>query len=54
MCPLEVKRATNQHFAYNTQEQLSCDEIDFRVTYKNAAKQSSLDVYVFYLLADER
>ena len=42
----EVKRATNQHFAYNTQEHYPGDEIDFRVTYKNAAKQSVSDVYV--------
>ena len=42
----EVKRATDQHFAYNTQEHYPGDEIDFRVTYKNAAKQSVSDVYV--------
>ena len=42
----EVKRATNQHFAYNTQEHYPGDEIDFRVTYKNAAKQPVSDVYV--------
>ncbi|ORO56803.1 hypothetical protein B7721_02750 [Streptococcus oralis subsp. oralis] len=42
----EVKRATNQHFAYNTQEHYPGDEIDFRVTYKNAAKQAVSDVYV--------
>ena len=30
----EVKRATDQHFAYNTQEHYPGDEIDFRVTYK--------------------
>ena len=42
----EVKRATDQHFAYNTQEHYPNDEIDFRVTYKNAAKQSVSDVYV--------
>ncbi len=48
--PLEVKRATNQHFAYNTQEHYPGDEIDFRVTYKNAAKQSVSDVYVLSFL----
>ena len=42
----EVKRATDQHFAYNTQEHYPGDEIDFRVTYKNAAKQAVSDVYV--------
>ncbi|WP_432579363.1 YSIRK-type signal peptide-containing protein [Streptococcus agalactiae] len=42
----EVKRATNQHFDYNTQEHYPGDEIDFRVTYKNAAKQPVSDVYV--------
>ena len=42
----EVKRATDQHFAYNTQEHYPGDEIDFRVTYKNAAKQPVSDVYV--------
>ena len=42
----EVKRATNQHFAYNTQEHYPGDEIDFRVTYKNASKQPVSDVYV--------
>ena len=42
----EVKRATNQHFAYNTQEHYPGDEIDFRVTYRNAAKQPVSDVYV--------
>ena len=42
----EVKRATDQHFAYNTQEHYPGDEIDFRVTYKNAAKQLVSDVYV--------
>ena len=42
----EVKRATEQHFAYNTQEHYPNDEIDFRVTYKNAAKQPVSDVYV--------
>ena len=42
----EVKRATNQHFAYNTQEHYPGDEIDFRVTYKNAAKQPVSDIYV--------
>jgi len=42
----EVKRATNQHFAYNTQEHYPGDEIDFRVTYKNTSKQPVSDVYV--------
>ncbi len=42
----EVKRATNQHFAYNTQEHYPGDEVDFRVTYKNASKQPVSDVYV--------
>ncbi len=42
----EVKRATDQHFAYNTQEHYPGDEIDFRVTYKNAAKQAVSDIYV--------
>ncbi|RSI77739.1 YSIRK type signal peptide [Streptococcus oralis] len=42
----EVKRATDQHFAYNTQEHYPGDEIDFRVTYKNASKQPVSDVYV--------
>ncbi|RSK16102.1 YSIRK type signal peptide [Streptococcus oralis] len=42
----EVKRATDQHFAYNSQEHYPGDEIDFRVTYKNAAKQPVSDVYV--------
>ncbi len=42
----EVKRATDQHFAYNSQEHYPGDEIDFRVTYKNAAKQAVSDVYV--------
>ena len=42
----QVKRATDQHFAYNTQEHYPGDEIDFRVTYKNAAKQPVSDVYV--------
>ena len=42
----EVKRATDQHFAYNTQEHYPGDEIDFRVTYRNAAKQPVSDVYV--------
>ena len=42
----EVKRAADQHFAYNTQEHYPGDEIDFRVTYKNAAKQPVSDVYV--------
>ena len=42
----EVKRATDQHFAYNTQEHYPNDEIDFRVTYKNVAKQPVSDVYV--------
>ena len=42
----EVKRATDQHFAYNTQENYPGDEIDFRVTYKNASKQPVSDVYV--------
>ena len=42
----EVKRATEQHFAYNTQEHYPNDEIDFRVTYKNVAKQPVSDVYV--------
>ncbi len=42
----EVKRATDQHFAYNTQEHYPGDEIDFRVTYRNAAKQAVSDVYV--------
>ncbi|QCZ58358.1 YSIRK-type signal peptide-containing protein [Streptococcus sp. 1643] len=42
----EVKRAADQHFAYNTQEHYPGDEIDFRVTYKNAAKQAVSDVYV--------
>ena len=42
----EVKRATDQHFAYNTQEHYPGDEIDFGVTYRNAAKQPVSDVYV--------
>ena len=42
----EVKRATNQHFAYNTQEHYPGDEIDFRATYKNTSKQPVSDVYV--------
>ena len=42
----EVKRAAEQHFAYNTQEHYPGDEVDFRVTYKNAAKQPVSDVYV--------
>ena len=42
----EVKRATDQHFAYNTQEHYPGDEIDFRVTYNNASKQPVSDVYV--------
>ena len=42
----EVKRTTDQHFAYNTQEHYPGDEIDFRVTYRNAAKQPVSDVYV--------
>ncbi|MGK8368521.1 YSIRK-type signal peptide-containing protein [Streptococcus oralis] len=42
----EVKRATDQHFAYNTQEHYPGDEIDFRVTYKNTSKQPVSDVYV--------
>ena len=42
----EVKRAADQHFAYNTQEHYPGDEVDFRVTYKNASKQPVSDVYV--------